>query len=268
MKTTLSAFFLTVLLSLSAGAQRGSEAPAPDPAFQARIRAAVEAATPADQAARLDDLETLQGPDARTLVTQLVHYTHAAKTTRDAMAFGALVQTLRIPQGSVLRGTVPFLESGDEDLVLHASGILQVFEGATPDRPADLAPYRSFLEAPLRSGALPPRGLTQHLFRVAPGEALLLFSRLTVPSAEGRKPFLWAEHVLPDLAWRERHGFPTEEVRAAARRELESLVSHSTWWARLAAAAFLEHQPSLAQEAWTERLQSDPHPYVRERALR
>ena len=240
---------------------------APDPAFQAAIRAVVHARDAEDRRSSLEALRDLAGPEGVLLVPQLFHYTLRADTTRDAMAFGVLVEHMALSRDAVVRGTIPFLEGADQERA-HAAGVLAHFEEAEPDRPPSFTVYRPFLEEPLRAGLTPPAGLTRHLFSSDAGQALLVFLRIAVEDSDARKPVLWAQHVLEDLAWRERHGFPTDEVRREVETQLAFLVEHDAWWARLAALHWMREHPGFARAEWRSRLEADPHALVRAEAAR
>ncbi len=233
-----------------------------DESIQQEIRAAL---TPSgDGTLPLADLRALHRTRPDALVPQLLHFSLRARGTRDAMAFGALVDRLPLSSSDVVRGVVPFLESEEDRVRSRAAGTLAQFEDAGPNRPPRYEDYAELVRAAKRAGEAPPPGLTRYLFERDPGQALLLFQRVHSTDRDERRRILWAEHVLRDLNFRKQHAFPTEDVRERVDAELAGLLQGS-WWMRLAASVELERHPEFLRPEWRRRLESDPVALVRER---
>ncbi len=257
-------------LFLVAGAQP-QEAPTPlperDPRIQAEIRRALDATRAEEFSAALETLRDLAGPDFQALVPQLFLFSREATDTKEAMAFGVLREELRIPDLSIVRALVPFLETADVELRRALAGVLSEFEDPSADRPPDFTIYRPLLEERRRAGSELPLGLVRHLYATDPGVALLLLTRLLVEDVPEHRDLLWAEHVVADSIWRERFGFLAKgEVVPEALEQVRFLSAHPRWWVRLYAAAVMSRHPALRRDDALATLRRDEHPLVRELA--
>lgn len=255
-----------------AGERQQVKLPEPDADLQRAIRECLEVdpgLTPAQRRAELDGLEALAGEDFRHLIPQLFLFSRAARSTREAMAFGMIASRLRIPDGAVLRSLVPYLEIQEPKLQTDLAGYLSEYEGASASCRPSFESYRDFLSAPLARGDTPPTGLTRYLFERDAGQAVLLLMSVSRASAQEQRRILWAEHTLSEVLWQEEHDFREAGAPdAGAARELNRMALHPAWYARYYAAEMLGSAPHLGQRAWLEMLSRDADPRVRAAAVR
>jgi len=248
------------------------ELPKPDATLQRAIRECLQVdpgLTAAQRRAELDALEALAGDDFQTLIPQLFLFSRAARSTREAMAFGMIASRLRIPDGSVLRALVPLLEIQEAQLQADLAGYLSEYEGASASRRPSFDCYRDFLSTPLARGDSLPKGLTRYLFERDAGQAVLLLMSVSRATAQEQRRILWAEHTLSEVLWQEEHDFREAGAPdAGAARELNRMALHSAWYARYYAAEVLGKAPHLGQRAWLETLSKDADPRVRAAAER
>jgi len=247
--------------STSTSQQEKPRLPEPDRLLQAsieRVMLGLEDLNRAQKRAELDSLQSLAGPDYGHLVPQLFLFSRQAKSTRNGMAFGVIVGSLRISDGSVLRALTPLLEVPGEQLQADLAGYLSEFEGATASRRPSFEHYRDFLRPATAVGKELPMGLVRYLFKRDPGQALLLLMSVERASSEHRRQFLWAEHRIADALWQEQHGFREKGTRAGdASAELNRMALHSAWYARYFAVECLSQFPHLGERAWLEKLGQD-----------
>ena len=248
-------------------ARPGQFAPALLPEVQDAIRRTVHGDDPAARERALGELREQARADGEAFVQQLFLYSKDAGSTRDAMAFGALVDQLSIPDTQVVGAMVPLLESRDPGFLRSVHGILSEFEHAELDRPPSFAAYRPHLQAPMQRSDAPPAGLVRYLFEREPGTALVLITRLSDPAPEELAEILLAEHEIADVLWRRRHGFlPAESVASATRGQVGALAASRRWFARLYVAELCAQQPAVGSTEVLARLAEDRHALVRERA--
>ncbi len=267
MTTGIGAVFLGALPVAQVGQGR-DPVPARDPALQGAIRSALQAGDEKERESSLEALRRLAGADHRGLVPQLFLFSKDATDTREAMAFGVLVEQLRIPAQDIVRSLVPLLESPDPELRRALGNVLSEFEDRSVDRGPSFSIYRPVLEAQARAGEGFPLGLVRYLYETDPGAAFLLLLRIQVTAPEELKPLLWAEHAVGEVLWKQRFGFlRPNEVEPEAVEQLRFLARHPTWWARLYAAQILSRHPAFRAAAPVEELKRDPHPLVREVAV-
>jgi hypothetical protein len=237
----------------------------PDPAFQAAVASVVRAADEQQQRAALGRLRAMDDAAREQLIRQLVYYSSHAANTKDAMAAGAVIHWLGIPDSAVVSALVPLLDTPDADMRRSARGILRGFESWTAGHRPDFSVYRENIADRLRGGEEPPVGLIQHLYEADPGEALLTLMRAYQLREPGElKLVLWAEHVVSDVLWKQQYGFLSpDEIEPAAAEELVRLSTHPAWWARLYVAETMRQHPAFRQSALIAHLARDPHPLVR-----
>ncbi len=241
----------------------------PDPAWQAAIANILNASTPAQQEDALDRLQALDDAGHQQLVRQVVYYSSHAHDTPAAMAAGAIIRELNIPDHAVIEALVPLLGTTDPDLGRSVRSILGGFEGRSAGRRPDFSAYREIIAERIRSGQEPPNDLVRYIYASDPGEALLTLMRACqLRQPADLQPLLWAEHVVSDVLWKQRNGFlDSAEIEPATARELASLARHPAWWARLYVAEVMRQHPAFHQPGLVEQLQRDPHPLVREAAF-
>jgi hypothetical protein len=236
----------------------------PDPRTWAEIRRAIHATDEPELRNALNALASIGGTDFQDLIPQLFLFSKDATDTQEAMAFGALVDQLRIPDVAIVRALVPLLESSDGELRREIGNVLSEFEQRSVDRPPSFAVYRGLLEERLRSGQDLPVGLLQYLYETDPGTALLLLMRIHAVDAVESRGILWAEHVVADNLWKQRYGFlGKDEVEPEALEQVRFLSKHPRWWARASAAAFMSRHPAFSRAEIEEALRQDEHQLVR-----
>jgi len=241
----------------------------PDPAWQAAIANVLRASTPEQQGDALDQLRALDDVAHQQLVWQVVYYSSHAHDTPAAMVAGAIIRELNIPNHAVIEALVPLLGTADPDLGRSVRSILGGFEGRSAGRRPDFSAYRAIIAEHIRSGQEPPNDLISYIYGSDPGEALLTLMRAyQLRQPADLQPLLWAEHVVADVLWKQRHGFLNPaEIEPAAARELASLARHPAWWARLYVAEVMRQHPAFRQPGLLEQLQRDLHRLVREAAF-
>ncbi len=265
--STISFLLAWALAAPFAASQQEHALLEPDPVLQAAIDEALNPASEEELERSLELLRELGGPGYRELVPQLFYYSEQATTTKGGMAFGVLVDQLRIPDRAIVRALVPLLESGDAGLRKSLGGYLIAFEQRSLHRPPSFAVYRPFLEEAMRMGAPLPPGLVRYLYETHAGTALLLLAGIDDLERRERRAILWAEHVIADVLWKQQHGFLEQHrVEPAAAHELSLLVTHDRWWARLYAARVMVTSPGFREWEAIERLANDGNALVREPA--
>ena len=246
---------------------RQDPVPRPDPRVWTEIRRAIRAADETELESALNTLRNIGGADFQDLVPQLFLFSKDATDTREGMAFGGLVDQLRIPDMAIVRALVPLLESADRELRREIGNVLSEFEDRSVDRPPSFAVYRGLLEESMRSGQDLPPGLVRYLYETDPGTALLLMMRIHAVDISESRGILWAEHVVADNLWKQRFGFlGKDEVEPEALEQVGLLAQHPRWWARAYAAALTSRHPAFASVDSREALRRDAHPVVRELA--
>lgn len=239
----------------------------PDPRIWGEIRRAIHATDERELRSALDGLTSIGGTDFQDLIPQLFLFSKDATDTREAMAFGALVDQLRIPDVAIVRALVPLLESSDGELCREIGNVLSEFEDRSVDRPPSFSVYRGLLEERLRSGRDLPFGLLQYLYETDPGTALLLMMRIHAVDVLESKGILWAEHVVADSLWKQRYGFlARDEIEPGALEQIGFLSRHARWWARASAAAIMSRHTAFSHAELEDALRQDEHPLVRKLA--
>jgi len=240
--------------------------PQETPAKDAEVQGLIRTAMTAESQAQMDErLKALAGLGGQRLVPQLLYYSVDAGSTRDAMAFGIIVDRLRIDQDVLVGPLVPFLGAEDAALREQAANILAGCEGGGYDRPPDFEIYRTLLQDDVRAGKIPNVHLTQHLFEAHPGTALLLFRSMSLLDPKEDRAILWAEHVVADAVWKYEHGFlKPDQVDAAAAEQLAQLSQSPVWWARLYVARIMQQQPPLRDASIERALKQDENELVRQ----
>jgi hypothetical protein len=238
----------------------------PDPAVQAAIANAMTARTLEERSDALGQLRAADDASHQRLIRQLVYYSSHADNTKDAMAAGAIIRRLDIPDSVVIKALVPLLGTTDADLRQSVRNILGGFEGRGAGRRPDFSAYRAAIADRVREGKEPAEELIRYMYESDPGEALLTLMRayqLRRPAE--LKELLWAEHVVSDVLWKQRNGFlKRDEIEPAAAQELASLAGHEAWWVRLYVAEIMHQHPAFRQPGLVETLQGDAHHLVRE----
>lgn len=261
---TLGSIALFALASSTASGQEAAPALTPDAALQEAIATFMHAPEEDGKKDALARMREGAGPQFRILIPQLVYYSWKAESTQDGMALGVIKDRLRIREGAMLRGLVPLLETGDEDLRRELAGVLAEYEKHTPDAPPSFSGYRQFLTGPIEAGEEPPPGLVRHLYETDPGTAMLLIMRIERPERDELRRLLWAEHEVRDTLWKQRFGFlGTDQVEPAAAEELDMLSLHPRWWARLYAVQILRKHEGFREPGMIDRLGHDAHPHVK-----
>lgn len=252
--------------------EAGPRLPARDAELQRSIGLVMQVGvrlSPRESRAELDRLEQLAGDDYGRLVPQLFLFSKAAKSTREAMAFGVIVSRLRISEGSVLRSLVPLLEVRDQATRQALAGYLSEYEGASDERRPSFEHYRDFLAQPLAVKQPLPSGLTRYLFERDAGQAVLLMMSVHRASQSERKEIRWSEHRIADVLWQEAFRYRQPGTPdAEAGRELNRMALHPAWYARRYAVEVLAKAPHLGERGWLVKLAEDPHARVREAASR
>jgi hypothetical protein len=232
-----------------------------DPNLQALIRASLNSESREQMESRLQELAAA---GADKLVPQLLYYSVAATSTKDGMAFGVIVEALRLEEDSIVGPLIPFL--GADELALRAEtrNVLCGFERGTPARAPDFEAYRPLLEADLRAGKPPNVHLVQHMFESHPGAALLLFREISALRREESRALLWAEHEVADALWKYHYGFlQPDETDTEAFEQLAKLSGHSEWWVRLYVAQVMHRHKALSDARIVAALKQDAHELVR-----
>ena len=237
-----------------------------DPTWQAAIARVVTAATEQQQSDALNQLRARDDATRRQLVRQLLYYSSRAHDTADAMAAGAILHKLDIPDQAVTEALVPLLGTTDQDLGKSVQNILGGIEGRAAGRTPDFSAYREIIADAVRETNGPPDALIRYMYESDPGAALLTLMRayqLRQPAT--LKTLLWAEHVVSDVLWKQRNGFLNpDEIEPAGAAELARLARHEAWWVRLYVAEIMRQHPAFRQPALVERLKRDAHHLVRE----
>jgi hypothetical protein len=267
----LTALILAAVTGSARASALGDDAAtvAPDPAYQAAIASFVNANSEQQRSEALDQLSSLDDASHQRLVRQLLYHSSHADDTKDAMASGLVIQRLGLPDSAVVRALVPLLGTTDPVLDKSVRNTLAGFEGRAAGRRPDLSVYREIIADCLRAGEDPPGNLIQYMYQADPGEALLTLMRAhQLRKPEELKTILWAEHVVSDVIWKQRHGFlGLDEIEPAAGRELASLSGHREWWVRLYAAEIMRQHPAFRQPSLIDKLSRDSHVLVREAVL-
>lgn len=117
----------------------------------------------------------------------------------------------------------------------------------------------------------PPAVLIEYMFRTDPGKALLAIANLELWPADTRedrparrknkeelRQLLWAEHVVQDVVWKQKHGFlDPGSIEPEVFTQLDKLSKHQAWWVRLYVAETLRQHPLLRKPKIVRRLQND-----------
>jgi hypothetical protein len=239
---------------------------APDPALQAAIAQVLNASTGEQQREGLDHLVELDSPSHQQLVRQLVYFASRAENTEDAMVVGVIIRRLGIPDVAVVRALTPYLESTDLALAKCVRNILGGFEKRAAGRQPDFSIYREIIANRLRADEELPDGLIRYMYDADPGAALLTLMRAhQLREPEELKVILWAEHVVSDVLWKQRHGFlKRDEIELPATEELARLAVHEAWWVRLYVAEITRQHPAFCEPTLIKMLARDEHHLVRE----
>jgi len=268
----MTPFLITALLALAptTAAPRSPQElervqePRPDPVLQDRLRALLAADTAEEQARLLEALRTGAGAGNAHLVQQLLLFSEASRSTREAMLFGFVRARLPLANEEIVNALVPLLEGAHAPRRASIAGVLSEFEDLSAERGVDFTIYRPTLEREA------PEGLVRHLFDTDADAALLVLLRARVRDPAETRALLWAWHVLADLRWKLRFGFLAPEDLAhpdpEVLRSLDTLAHSPRPWARLAAARIALEQPGLGSAAGIERLAQDENALVRETA--
>lgn len=269
-----------VVIMLWAGAPKGGRDRhpiVPDPAIQARIDQAVQAAQVGtapklSRVERVMHIENALGDLSRELPEKLIQqllYSHNQARARDERAsMGALglVYYFRFPETSIVRAVLPYIDTDNKLLRSEVRRLLRNVEGGRSVMVAepDYSYYGGLIGADKEH---PPAQLVAYMYQRSPGTALLCLSSIYVPTTdppERYREVLWAEHVVSDVLWKHKYGFlDKSEVPAEAAAELEKLSKHEAWWARLYVAEILRQHPQFRTPALIDRLKADAHELVR-----
>jgi hypothetical protein len=237
-----------------------------DPAVQAAITSVLTADSEQQQSDAIEHLRVLDDTARQRLVRQLVYYSRHAQSEQDALAAGAIIRRLNIPDSAVIQALVPLLGTPDSELERLVRNILGGFEERGAGRRPNFSAYLELIANTVREGNEPPDALIRYMYESDPGEALLTLMRsfqLRQPAA--LKQLLWAEHVVSDVLWKQRYGFlDPDEIEPAAAEELAKLAGHEAWWARLYVAEIMRQHTAFRQPALVELLKHDTHRSVRE----
>jgi hypothetical protein len=263
---TLSRLLVTILLGLVishnalANGKKDADALVPDPAIQEAISAVFGATSDAQFAARLEKLKAIAEKNPVGLVQQVILYSVKVKGEAGLAAFGLLGQ-LGIEEGEIVRAILPLF--GTKDPALREC--LSLLTGQIEGEERFDEPYFGAYEEFIRSEGEAPDELVLYLFKKSPGRALLLMMRVFGEKGlEARKPILWAEHIVSDSLWKQKHQFlKPDEVTPEAMEQLQKLSDRKEWWARLYVAAIIRaHTPFRTPEV-IEKLQKDENALVR-----
>ncbi len=257
-------------LALPFSAQGGDPMPARDPVLRAAIERALGARDEQEQENALRDLRGRAGEHHAALLPQLFLFSKDARDTREAMAFGVLVERLSVPPADIARALVPLLESTDPEILRELANTLSALEDLALERGANFAVYADLLDEQERGRGY-AGGLVRHLFAVDPHAAFLVFLHRERGEPEALRqrvwPLLLAEHVVEDTLWRQRYGFlEHDQVEPAALEQMGALARGSPWWARLYALRIALEHPGFLPALPLEALLQDAHPLVREAA--
>lgn len=266
-RTILAALVLPILC----GAPRGAQGTGHDPRVQGAIRALVDAPDAASRERVLAGFATLGDAGRARLVRQLFLFTEGARTTRDAMVFGALVRRNAWTADDVVAPLVPLLEGADEPRRAALARVLAHYEGRGLHTPADFALYRPYLideaDGDAEGGAGGVRdALARHMVETDPAAAVRELARGVADSARLARDAAALDRALRD-AWfgaGGRDAAPGSDGRDALR----ALAESEHWWARLAAARAAREGVGLARVVALEALDDDEHAFVRDAARR
>lgn len=219
----------------------------PDPAIQTAIQGLILSETDDGIDEHLRVLREESGDRFSRLIPQLLYHAQRADGMRERMLPGFIIEELGIADRQLVFALIPFLGTGDADVEETVRDWLRGTEDRSPLRPSDYSHYQAFLEAEVRHGNDPPRGLVGHMYESEPGLGLLTLMRSYIRyNPAETKPILWAEHLVADVLWKWKHGFLDRgKVEPEALEALEELAQHSRWWARLYVAEIMREHPKF-----------------------
>ena len=268
----------------------------PDPRLQALFRdIATDSAKLFDPAirdqmvsGRTRAVETEEGDAEQGVIQQLVYFGAYATGLREAVAARAILQYGGFDVDDIVPALVPYLDTPDEKVAKTVREWLHGFEFgcADPDERPCFDVYTAQVDDAIFDGRNPPRALVRYLYERHAGAAMLFLFRVAIegelqtailsnpdatslpgpgPLAKQRKPVLFAEHIVEDVLWRQRHEFPVpESLLQQARDALQRLSGIEHWSTRLYVAEIMRQHPVFRDEKLIKRLAQDTNPYVRE----
>jgi hypothetical protein len=243
-----------------------------------------------------DDDEIVRLADQVEIMEQLAVFVATTESSEDTHVLGAWMiwRYLGVSPEATIRVLAPYLDSSDDSLRGFARDFIQGHE--------DFDDFKKYVS---RNEEIPD-AFIKVLYERSPGQALLIFQRGSVDARaqlraigtavearqQGReltpeereeiddikqkserkaresREIRLAEHIVSNALWLHKHGF-NERFQAAlpeARAELEKLVSHKQWWARLYVAYIMRQNKVLPRDGILRKLAEDENALVREAA--
>ncbi len=260
----LRAAAIAVLVPLLCAAPRNARGTDWDPRVQGAIQRVARAADADGHARALAALADLEAAGRARLVRQLFLFGEAARDTRDAMVFGALVERYGWTADEVVGPLVPLLDGADAERRAALARVFAHYEGRTLTDAADFTVFRPHLAG----GA--NEAVVRHVVEADPASAVALLSG-ALPVDPTRARELASDAAALDRTLRAAWfgaGGRDAAPDAAGAAALARLAAGEHWWARLAAARAAREGKGLAAAATIDLLDADPHPFVREAARR
>jgi hypothetical protein len=252
----ISRLLMTILFALVAfhnalaNGKKEADALVPDQGVQDAIIAVFGSTSDAQFAERLEKLKAIAEKNPVALVQQIILYSVKAKGEEGLAAYGLLGQ-LGVENSEIVRAILPLFGTTDAVLRQCLSLLTGQLEGERLEEPY-FGDYEDFI----RSEKEAPNELVLYMFKKNPARALLLMMRVFgEKELEARKPILWAEHIVSDALWKQKHQFlKPDEVTPEAMEQLRKLSERKEWWARLYVAVILRtHSPFRTPEVTKKR---------------
>ncbi len=205
-----------------------------------------EGATESDLKEKLFELQSKAG-GAQKLVGQLFHYSLHAKSTREAMLPGFIIEQLRVSKDDQIRGLLPYLESDDEHVLKKAynwlGGIDHLgYNRSTCKYDFDFNQYENIIRQN-KSGV--PQGLVKYMYTRSSDTALLTMENV------------YLERDAAEVLQREVNSKDEASL-------LNALSKRPEWWIQLYVAEKMEQEPKLRDLELIEQLKKSSHTIVRE----
>jgi hypothetical protein len=256
---------------------RGEDDPAPivpDQDAQSRIERGIERFRDFDRSlserwAAIGALNSL-AEEHDVFLQQLFYFyiQHARRQTIDADAKKAtaiwFLRLFDISDVAITRAVMPFLDSQDEVMRSAARHFLEV--AAAPSGFGEESSFSTFtyVLSPEPQGS--ELSLVSYMYEVSPSSAFLALVENSQPVGDEQRDLLWAEHVISDAVWKQKHGFDEAlgQAKPMAFDQLQALSHNDQWWVRLYVAEVLRRYPDLGTPEMIDRLKTDEHDLVRQ----
>ncbi len=215
--------------------------------------------------AQIGVLMSMSKAPHKTLIEQLSLFSILDREQEYRQIVGARILTaLQLNRSDVTSAIVPHLDSDNSKIKLISQQMLAYVDQRSRKRKPDFSYYKEFLAKQQRFDKGISFSLLNLMYRINPGEALLVTDRLLSNNRNTLMTVESTRYLVYKAAWEHEHSaYHSKNTAKIACIQLKKIVKTGNWWERVYVAAVVSKNSYLCSDEILKALKDDPNELVR-----